>query len=168
LPHPDGLGTWAEDGSEVTFLLEYDTGTENLPRLTGKLAGYGHLASSLADAELACPPLLFCFPGPRREQAARRALAACYDTPGLRIATTAIDPEQTCPAGRVWLPLQAAGGPAVPLIGLDPAMPDPWTAIATTGHASARHASGTPGWPATPAATPSKSTTGHESDRRSS
>jgi hypothetical protein len=25
LPHPDGLGTWAEDGRDITFLLEYDT-----------------------------------------------------------------------------------------------------------------------------------------------
>ena len=30
LPHPDGAGTWAEDGQTVSFLLEYDTGTEHL------------------------------------------------------------------------------------------------------------------------------------------
>jgi hypothetical protein len=39
LPHPDGLGTWAEEGAEITFVLEYDTGTENLSRLTGQQPG---------------------------------------------------------------------------------------------------------------------------------
>jgi len=127
LPHPDGLGTWAEHGSEVTFMLEYDTGSEHLPQLTGKLPGYGQFAKTLADADLTCPPLLFCFPGPRREQAARRALAACHDAPALRIASTAIDPKQVSPAGPVWLPL--LGGWAegrVPLYALDTAIADPW------------------------------------------
>jgi len=90
LPHPDGLGTWAEDGAEVTFLLQYDTGRREPAPPDRQLAGYGHLASSLADADLACPPLLFCFPGPRREQAARRAMAACCDTLGPRIGSDGI------------------------------------------------------------------------------
>jgi hypothetical protein len=108
LPNPDGLGAWAEPGRQVTFWLEYDTGTENLSRLAGKLEGYGILAAGLADAGDACPPLLFCLPGPRREQSARRALAGCPDAAKLRIATAAIDPRATCPAGPVWLPLGAA------------------------------------------------------------
>jgi hypothetical protein len=40
LPRPDGAGTWAEDGKEVLFLLKYDTGTEHLGLLVGKLDGY--------------------------------------------------------------------------------------------------------------------------------
>lgn len=43
LPHPDGLGTWAEHGQQATFMLEYDTGSEHLPQFAGKLTAYGHL-----------------------------------------------------------------------------------------------------------------------------
>jgi Replication-relaxation len=127
LPHPDGLGAWTERGQETAFLLEYDSGSEHLPQLTAKLGGYGSLAKAMADLDHACPLLLFCFPGPRREQAARRALAACHDAPALRIANAAIDPERTSPAGPVWMPLVPgrAGGP-VALCALDAALPDPW------------------------------------------
>src|SRR5579859_7808208 len=126
LPNPDGVGTWAEGGREVTFLLEFDTGTEHLPRLAGKLEDYGRLAAGLAEVEQVCPPLLFCFPGPRREQAARRELSACQDAPALRVATAALDPRVTCPAGAVWLPLRETHAGQVRLTGLDAAMPDPW------------------------------------------
>jgi hypothetical protein len=126
LPQPDGAGTWAEDGRAVSFLLEYDTGTEHLPVLAAKLDGYAHLASVLADAGQAAPPLLFCFGSPRREQGARRALAACRDSAAVRIATAAIDPYATSPAGPVWLPLTGHHGRQVRLIDLDAALPDPW------------------------------------------
>jgi hypothetical protein len=128
LPNPDGLGTWAEAGREVTFWLEYDTGTENLPRLAAKLDGYALLAAALASAGTACPPLLFCLPGPRREQSARRALAGHPDAGKLRIATAALDPRRTCPAGQVWLPLGQASEP-VRLIDLAAVMPDPWQTV---------------------------------------
>jgi hypothetical protein len=72
MPHPDGAGTWAENGQAVTFLLEYDTGTEHLPVLAAKLGGYRVLAANLAWHEHPCPVLLVCFGSPRREQAARR------------------------------------------------------------------------------------------------
>ena len=128
LPHPDGLGVWAEHGRETTFLLEHDAGSEHLPQLTAKLANYGRLAQAMAGMGRTCPLLLFCFPTPRQEQAARRALVACYDAPAMRIATTAIDPEHTSPAGPVWLPLRRAGDASgqVALCALDAALPDPW------------------------------------------
>lgn len=126
LPRPDGAGTWAEDGKEVSFLLEYDTGTEHLGVLVGKLDGYYVLAAGLAWYEQVCPILLFCFGSPRREQAARRALAASRDADALRIATTAIDPRVTSPAGPVWLPLLGHTGGQVRLIDLDLALPDAW------------------------------------------
>ncbi len=31
-PHPDGLGVWAEDGRDIVFFLEYDTGSLALAR----------------------------------------------------------------------------------------------------------------------------------------
>lgn len=127
LPQPDGAGTWAEDGHQVSFLLEYDTGTEHLPMLSGKLDGYALLTSVLANhAGQAAPPLLFCFGSPRREQAARRALADCRDSAAVRIATAAIDPYVTSPAGPVWLPLTGHQGRQVRLIDLGQALPDPW------------------------------------------
>jgi hypothetical protein len=124
LPRPDGAGTWAEDGRATSFLLEYDQGTEHLPVLAAKLDGYAVLASGLAWHEQPCPVLLFCFGSPRREQAARRALAATREAAGLRIATAALDPRLTSPAGPVWLPLGHVSG-QVRLIGLG-ALPDPW------------------------------------------
>jgi hypothetical protein len=126
LPRPDGAGTWAEDGKEVSFLLEYDTGTEHLGVLVAKLDGYYVLAAGLAWYEQACPILLFCFGSPRREQAARRALAAFRDADALRIATTAIEPRVTSPAGPVWLPLFGHTGGQVRLIDLDLALQDAW------------------------------------------
>jgi len=105
LPHPDGAGTWAEDGRAVSFLLEYDAGTEHLPVLAGKLDGYQVLAAGLAWHGQICPVLLFCFGSPRREQGARRALAATRQAADLRIATASIDPRLTSPAGPVWLPV---------------------------------------------------------------
>jgi len=110
----------------ISFLLEYDTGTEHLGVLAGKLDGYYVLAAGLAWHEQASPVLLFCFGSPRREQAARRALAASRDAATLRIATTALDPRTTSPAGPVWLPLPGHTGGQVRLIDLDLALPDPW------------------------------------------
>ncbi len=126
MPHPDGTGTWAEHGQAVTFLLEYDGGTEHLPVLAAKLDGYQVLAANLAWHEHLCPVLLFCFSSPRREQAARRALAASPEAGDLRIATAALDPHLTSPAGSVWLPLLGHQGRQVRLIDLDAALPDPW------------------------------------------
>lgn len=94
--------------------------------LAGKLDSYALLASVLADAGQAAPLLLFCFGSPRREQAARTALAVCRDSAAVRIATTAIDPHLTSPAGPVWLPLSGHVGRQVRLIDLDAALPDPW------------------------------------------
>jgi hypothetical protein len=124
-PHPDGLGIWAEDGRDIVFLLEYDTGTEHLPQLVGKLHGYAEMARQPVHLAFRVP-ILFCFPGPRREQSARRALAASADSHELQIATTAIDPRVTCPAAPVWMPLRGGPGRPMRLIDLDAVLPDPW------------------------------------------
>ena len=127
-PNPDGAGTWAEDRSQVRFLLEYDTGSESASVLAGKLDGYQALASALAWNDQVCPVVLFCFASPRREQSGRRALAAAREAPALRISTAALDPCHTSPAGPVWLPLLTRTASQVPLIDLDDALPDPWLA----------------------------------------
>jgi Replication-relaxation len=109
LPQPDGLAVWAEDGREIAFMLEYDTGSEYLAQPAGKLDSYARLAQVMSRYHQQLPALLFCFLTPRREQAARRALAASTDSLNLSIATAAIDPQTTCPAGRVWMPLHRPG-----------------------------------------------------------
>ena len=102
-PHPDGLGIWAEGDRDICFLLEYDTGTEHLPQLADKLPGY---AENARHQLVFKAPILFCFLTPRREQTARRALAATRASLGLQIATAALDPRATCPG--LWADLDAA------------------------------------------------------------
>ena len=92
-----GVGTWAENGRTTSFLLEYDTALSTCRVLADKLEGYQVVAAGLAWHGQVCPVLLFSFGSPRREQAARRALAATREAAGLRIATTAIDPRVTSP-----------------------------------------------------------------------
>jgi hypothetical protein len=122
-PRPDGLGVWAQDGTDIAFLLEYDTGTEHLPQLTAKLTGYAeHARTNLALTM----PLLFCFPTPRREQTALKALAATAASLDLQIATTALDPRVTCPACEPsWLPLHGGHSP-MRLVDIGDVLPDPW------------------------------------------
>src|SRR3984885_10767565 len=96
-PRPDGLGIWAQDGTDIAFLLEYDSGTEHLPQLVGKLTGYAEQAGTNTALTM---PLLFCFPTARREQSARKALAATAASLDLQIATAALDPRVTCPGLR--------------------------------------------------------------------
>jgi hypothetical protein len=119
--YPDGLGIWAEENRDIAFLLEYDTGTEHLPQLTGyaeKARMPGGLVSRM--------PVLFCFPTPRREQTARKALAATTASLDLQIATAALDPRTTCPACETtWMPLHGRHHP-MRLIDLSDALPDPW------------------------------------------
>ena len=50
LARPDGYGLWRDPGGQGTdFFLEYDTGSEDLPRLAAKLTGYRELAAPDAD-----------------------------------------------------------------------------------------------------------------------
>jgi len=96
---PDGYGVWREDGARVAFFLEHDTGSEPLPRVVVKLAGY----TDLADADSQPAVLVFWLPGPRREAALRRALGH----QPIPVATAS--PTLGGPAGAVWLPLSDTG-----------------------------------------------------------
>ena len=122
-PRPDGLGVLAQDGRDITFLLEYDTGTEHLPQLASKLHGYAEAARTNLALTM---PLLFCFLTPRREQTARKALATTRASLDLHIATAALDPRATCPAcAAAWMP-RHGGHPPMRLIDLGNVLPDPW------------------------------------------
>jgi hypothetical protein len=95
LVRPDGFGEWAEGGVDVQFFVEWDMGTERVERLAGKLPGYGDLAAVLGNAAW----VLFAFPTPRRENAARSSLKAPVPV------ATAVLGQGESPAGPVWLPL---------------------------------------------------------------
>lgn len=121
LARPDGYGRWTEQtpgrpALVADFFLEYDTGSEDLPRLIAKLAGYRDLAARTGIAT----PVLFWLPAPRREAALRarlagppphgtRAAASAAQIPGVPVATATPAASSGGPAGPVWLPAGAAG-----------------------------------------------------------
>ena len=117
---PDGYGRWAEQlpgrpPAVTDFFLEYDTGTESLARLVGKLAGYAALAARTGITT----PVLFHLRSPRREAALHARLAgppppgtrdaaSASQIPGVPVATAVPGSSPEGPAGAAWLP---AGGP---------------------------------------------------------
>jgi hypothetical protein len=123
LARPDAYARWHEGGREVDFFLEYDTGTEPLTRVAGKLHDYQRLAAATGIVT----SVLFWFGTQAREAAARAALAstlAALDRPGtVPVATTAADPTRSgehvagstpvpdSPAAARWLPLSPAKPP---------------------------------------------------------
>ncbi|HYA44113.1 MAG TPA: replication-relaxation family protein, partial [Acidimicrobiales bacterium] len=97
---PDGYGVWAEDGDRLPFLLEYDTGSEQLTRLGAKLPGYARLAKAAGHPTW----VLFALGSVSREAGARRELAH----PGVPVATAVLRPGGA-PDGPVWLPVGDSG-----------------------------------------------------------
>jgi hypothetical protein len=110
---PDGYGRWrvttGGTARETDFFLEYDRGTETLARVAAKLDGYASLAGRTGYRT----PVLFCLPGPGREQALRPLIGSAP----VPVATTTAalaglaepgrPPEpapEGGPAGPVWLP----------------------------------------------------------------
>jgi hypothetical protein len=58
LARPDGYGLWRHPGGQGSdFFLEYDTGSEDLPRVAAKLTGYRELAARTGIATPCCPAL---------------------------------------------------------------------------------------------------------------
>jgi hypothetical protein len=113
---PDGYGRWRiTSGSttrEADFFLEMDRGTETLARLAAKLDGYAGLAARTSYRT----PVLFCLPGPGREQALHPLIASssvpvATTTTALAGLTSPGQPPEPAvtgsPAGLVWLPAGA-------------------------------------------------------------
>ena len=74
LARPDGYGLWRDpDGQAADFFAEYDTGTEDLPRVMAKLTGYRELATR---TRIATPVLFWLASGSHREQQLHALLAA--------------------------------------------------------------------------------------------
>jgi hypothetical protein len=118
LARPDAAATWSTSthavaagassatGAEVRmgFAVEYDTGSEPLPRVAAKLADYADLAA----AGGAVLPVLFWLPSAARETGLHRHL----DATGLMVATAAADHAAHAggPAGSVWRPAHQGAG----------------------------------------------------------
>lgn len=94
---PDGHGVWREDGHTVAFYLEYDTGTETLSTVVGKLPAYRR-ARDLGGPSW---PVLFVLPSRLREHNLRQRLTAT-GTSGVIVATTSQDRADADPAGPIW------------------------------------------------------------------
>ncbi|MGL5858155.1 MAG: replication-relaxation family protein [Angustibacter sp.] len=104
---PDAYGRWhgpdtADRPQRVDFFLEYDTGTENLPRVVAKLVGYRRLAAATGITT----PILFVLPSAVRESnlQARLAGQALQHTPVATTHSHAMD-ALPHPGGPAWLPV---------------------------------------------------------------
>ncbi|MDQ1250257.1 MAG: replication-relaxation family protein [Actinomycetota bacterium] len=95
---PDGHALWTAHGRTVGLFLEVDLGTEDLPRVTAKLAAYARLARSGGPRY----PVLFWLPGRQREINLRRHLESTHVEVPVATATHDRDP-----ADAVWLPADA-------------------------------------------------------------
>ena len=128
---PDGYGRWREQTpgqppAVTDFFLEYDTGTEPLTRVIGKLAGYAALAARTGITT----PVLYWLRSPSREAALHARLAgppppgvrdaaSAAQIPGVPVATAARGTVPGGPAGAAWLPA-ASPGPRLRLAQLAP------------------------------------------------
>ncbi|MFF0861412.1 replication-relaxation family protein [Nonomuraea sp. NPDC003560] len=102
LARPDAYGCWAENGRQIDFFLEHDTGSMTLAKVTGKLASY----SDLADATRITTPVLFWLPSRTRESNLRKLIT----TTDLPLATAVHTDLDDGPAGPCWLPITAHPG----------------------------------------------------------
>ncbi|SEH02414.1 Replication-relaxation [Nonomuraea solani] len=102
LARPDAYGCWQDNGHQIDFFLEHDTGTETLKRVADKLHDY----RNLTDATGITTPILFWLPNPARETNLRKLLASS----DLPVATAVHTTHGDGPAGPVWLPAPARAG----------------------------------------------------------
>lgn len=96
---PDGHGIWTEHGVSVPFFVEYDTGTEPLPVLVDKIAGYQDLARVTGRV----PTLLFWLHSTVREHHLHTRLAeAGVWYPTATAARDSATQQGVGPADDVW------------------------------------------------------------------
>ncbi|GGK36567.1 hypothetical protein GCM10010124_31540 [Pilimelia terevasa] len=90
---PDAYGVWTHHGQLTEFFLEYDTGTEGLPRVLAKLGAYEDLAHETGVART----LLLYVPDTRRRG---RLTAALHGEPLL--TPVAVAAHTAAPHEAVW------------------------------------------------------------------
>lgn len=99
LVRPDGYGAFGADGRRVEFFLEYDTGSEPLVRLAGKLADYADLATAGGPRH----PVLLWLGSPTREAHLHRLLPDRTVGPVATASAEHAEALSTDPTGPVWL-----------------------------------------------------------------
>lgn len=120
LVRPDAYAHWHDHGQLLPFFLEYDTGSQSLPRVEAKLAGYATFATTTGTR----PLLLIHTRTASRDQALRRRLAAPTRDLGLFVATSSADFTTTEPWGPWWSPLTTSHTHRTTLINLAQHWPD--------------------------------------------
>ncbi|MFD9211297.1 replication-relaxation family protein [Streptomyces sioyaensis] len=101
---PDAYAHWRDGDHLLPFFLEYDTGSQPLPRVEAKLAGYAAFTTATSTR----PALLIHTRTQSRDQALRHRLAAAASELELNVATSSADFTTTNPWGPWWAPLQPA------------------------------------------------------------
>jgi hypothetical protein len=96
---PDGYGHLARPNGSMAFLVEYDTGTESLPRLAAKLDNYAELAATTRTR----PLVLFTLHSSIREINVHQRIGEHPALDRIAVATTSRDHHH--PGGRAWLPV---------------------------------------------------------------
>lgn len=99
LVNPDGIGTITLDTRALDFFFELDGGTESGGLLERKMLGYRRASIINSVPKL----ILFCFTSPRREQNARRLLAAG----SIAVLTSSLPRHLEDPLAQIWLPLNS-------------------------------------------------------------
>jgi hypothetical protein len=100
---PDGHGIWHTGGRSSAWFLEYDTGSEDLPRLVAKIAGYEKAARTGGPAY----PVLLWLHSRTREDNLHRLLSGLATR--CPVATAARTAAPAGPTSRVWWPLGGGG-----------------------------------------------------------
>jgi Replication-relaxation len=95
---PDAYARWHHHGQSVDFFLEYDTGSEQLPRVAGKLTGYARLAEATGIAT----PVLFHLPSSAREDHLHALFATIGTRPGHQVPIATTHATAADPATPVW------------------------------------------------------------------
>ncbi len=102
ITRPDAYAHWTGRGHLLPFFLEYDTGSQSLPRVEAKLAGYAAFTTATGTR----PALLIHTRTQSRDQALRRRLEHTATHLGLHVATSSADFTTTDPWGPWWAPLE--------------------------------------------------------------
>lgn len=98
---PDAYIRWAQDEMTLHAFLEYDTGSEPLPKVAKKLRGY----AGLAYAKRLPSTVLFAVHSSARERNLAEALAP-HSTPSTPVyLTTHAQLERPGPAAAIWRPV---------------------------------------------------------------
>ncbi|TXC95229.1 replication-relaxation family protein [Streptomyces sp. ISID311] len=101
---PDAYAHWRDGDHLLPFFLEYDTGSQPLPRVQAKLAAYAAFATATSTR----PALLIHTRTQSRDQALRHRLTTTARELDLNVATSSADFTTTSPWGPWWAPLQPA------------------------------------------------------------